>query len=490
MNENFENLNDIEEQASPAEDVGAANDTPPAGEELIAETSANEEPCENTADGQFIPEEPDKTGSYGGFSNKWAWDRYEEKNRKKGKGLKIFAGIMCALFLVTLTSFMTYYFVDKHFDAIKDLRYTGDLQANTTPDENKKDTPTLNENIKDEITKAPEREEEEVSAEYTGDVLTRQQIITLAGPSVVGIKTQVQGYSYFGGTSVYEGVGSGFVLTETGYIVTNYHVIEDAMAIKVILENANEYEAELIGSDELSDIAVLKIEPDEKLEPVVIGNSDSVVAGDSVIAIGCPAGIEFAGTATSGMVSRASREVAITDSYGRVQKTMYAIQIDAPINPGNSGGPLLNDRGEVIGINTLKLSTGYEGIGFAVPINGVMDIVDQLCENGVVVDRGESSYVKGKAALGITYNELTEQESRYYQVPRGVLVILATPGGAAQEYGIKGGDIIVAFNDTEITTADELIACLDKSAPGDEVTIKVWRDGEEKKIPVVLGESS
>jgi serine protease Do len=170
---------------------------------------------------------------------------------------------------------------------------------------------------------------------------------------------------------------------------------------------------------------------------------------------------------------------------------MNVIQIDAPINPGNSGGPLLNDRGEVIGINTLKLSsTGYEGIGFALPMNGVMDIVNQLVENGVVVDRGQSSYVKGKAALGITYDELTASEAKYYQVPQGVLVLLSTPGGAAQKYGIKSGDIIIAFNDTEIKTANDLIACLEDSDPGDEVSIKVWRDDGEKTISVVLGESS
>ncbi len=475
MNENLDNLN-----------IQDTQDTLSV-EETITETSAEPVPEPVL---EPVKQETTESGSYGGFSGKWAWERQEEKARRKGRGLKIFAGIMCALFLVTLTAFVTYYIVNEHFDEPVYTNRPGGYVPEDTPDEKDDESVSVNANIEGDINKAPEREEEKPVAEYTGEVLTRQGIISFASPSVVGIKTQVQGYSYFGGPSVYEGVGSGFILTESGYIVTNYHVIEDAMAIKVILENSNEYDATLVGTDELSDIAVLKIEPGEELSTVVIGNSDNVVAGDSVIAIGCPAGIEFAGTATSGMVSMARREVSITDSYGRVQKTMYAIQIDAPINPGNSGGPLLNDRGEVIGINTLKLSTGYEGIGFAVPINGVMDIVNQLCENGVVVERGASSYVKGKAALGITYNGLSAEEARYYQVPQGVLVLLATPGGAAQKYGVKGGDIITAFGDVKVVTASDLFTALEKSAPGDEVTLTLWRDGEEIKLPIVLGESS
>ncbi len=428
--------------------------------------------------------------TYGGFSQK----KNYEKACKKGNGVKILAIVMTALFLITATVFVTYYVTTKRLEHIS---RANDSAQNTENDvggdvtaENSSTDKDVFSSIEEEVKKAEAREDAVISAEYTGEVLTRQELIEFASPSVVGIKTQVQGYSYFGHTSVYEGVGSGFVLTESGYIVTNFHVVEDASAIKVILENGNEYEAKLIGTDELSDLAVLKIEPAETLRAVVIGDSDKVIAGDSVIAIGCPSGIELSGTATSGMVSKAKRALTMTDDYGRFVKTMYVIQIDAPINPGNSGGPLLNDRGEVIGINTLKLSSGYEGIGFSLPINGVMDIVNQLCEEGIVTNRGESSYVKGKAALGITYNALTERDAEYYQVPRGVIVVLATPGGAAQKYGIKGGDIIIAYNGKDITTADDLIASLNASAPGDEVTIRVWRDGEEMDIVVVMGESA
>ena len=475
MTDNFENINRENE-------IFENNNAYPTTEE-VAEEIAEQPVSENLREEEVS--EKNEENSFGGFSQKLAFERREEKAKKKGRGIKIFALVMSILFFMTLSAFLTYYFMNEQEDARNNEFFTS-----VDPFENEEDA-SVNANIENEIVKAPERESGKTTAEYTGDVLTRQELIEFANPSVVGIKTQVQGYSYFTGTMVYEGVGSGFILTESGYIVTNYHVIEDAMAIKVILENGNEYDATLVGSDELSDLAVLKIEPEEELHTVVVGNSDTVVAGDSVIAIGCPAGIEFSGTATSGMVSMARREISITDSYGRVQKTMYVIQIDAPINPGNSGGPLLNDRGEVIGINTLKLSsTGYEGIGFALPINGVMEIVNQLCEKGVVVNRGEQSYVKGKAALGITYNELTEEEAEYYQVPRGVLVILATPGGAAQKSGIKGGDIITKFNDTEIVSANDLISCLAKSNPKEEVSLTLWRDGAKVVLDVILGESN
>lgn len=484
------NFNEFDKNNSTA-DVTPVNDEPAIDEAVDEVVAEAEEKKDAPIDTEFVktPEEH----SYGGFSNKWTYEKAETKAKKKGKGLKIFAAIMSALFLVTFTAFVTYYIMNEHQKEASEDFYSEYVTGApiTFPEDEEKDV-SVNASIDGEFNKAKDRENNEIIAEYTGEVLTRQQLIEFANPSVVGIKTQVQGYSFFG-TSVYEGVGSGFILTETGYIVTNFHVVEGAMAIKVILENGNEYDATLVGSDELSDLAVLKIEPAEDLATVVIGDSDKVVAGDSVIAIGCPSGIELAGTSTSGMVSRAKRELAITDSYGRVQKTMYVIQIDAPINPGNSGGPLLNDRGEVIGINTLKLSSGYEGIGFALPINGVMDIVRQLCEDGTVSDRGESSYVKGKAALGITYNELTEEEAKYYKVPRGVLVILATPGGAAQTYGIKGGDIITKFecwDSWDIVDADDLISALNKCEPGQEVKVTVWRDGKEIKLDVVLGESS
>lgn len=507
MNENYNGSNDPK-----AEDNGVSE---PAPAENSAKTNESHEYTESTAytgnenrihteneRGDYVPPHRPETyvasesGSWGGFSQKWAYDKAEGKSVKKGNGIKYLAVTMTALFVITALVFLVYAlnnkyeFLDFSGKSSKVEKDDGYHAISSGDDGDSSGDRQTNADIDTDVYKAAERIPDGVSDEYTGEVLSRQSIIKFASKSVVGIKTQVQSYSYFG-SSVYEGVGSGFIITESGYIVTNYHVIEDASAIKVILSNGNEYDAELVGGDELSDVAVLRIDPKEQLNIAVIGDSDIVMAGDDVVAIGCPAGIEFAGTATSGMVSMANRELSVTDSYGRVEKTMYVIQIDAAINPGNSGGPLLNDRGEVIGINTLKLSSSsYEGIGFALPINGVMDIVYQICENGEVVSRPETSYVKGKAVLGISYDDISEQEAEYYQVPQGVLVMMATPGGAAQKYGIKSGDIITSFNSVEVTDSTALMNAIAKCNPGDTVKVCVWRSGETLEFDVTLGESS
>lgn len=419
--------------------------------------------------------------SYGGFSQKWNYERNQTKAKKNGKGLKIFAVVMSFLFVATLSSFITYYVMYKKADTDNALKKGSSVE--TSADDSSP--------ITEKISNSPITIIPEIKGDYTGEELSSQEIIKLATPSVVGIKTMVeQNYGWYYGTQTYEGVGSGFIITSDGYVVTNYHVIEDAVSIMVILSNGTEYEAEVIGFDELSDVAVLKVDATD-LPALVIGNSDVVIAGDTVIAIGCPSGIDLAGTATRGMVSKVDREISITDYYGKVQKMMKVIQIDAAINPGNSGGPLLNSRGEVIGINTLKLSsTTYEGLGFALPINGVMELVNQICENGAVVERPENSFVTGKAALGITYREITAAESRKYQLPQGVLVVLISQGGAAQNSGIKSGDVIVEFDGEEIETDDKLIELIDSKKPGDEVKVKVYRDGEYKSFDVKLTEAS
>lgn len=454
-------------------------------EDQTPETVA-EEPVNEVPEQTFVQEEKAEDASfstensYGGFSQKWNYERSEGK-KNKGRGLKVFAVAMSFLFVATLSAFLTYFYMDQKAED----------SAFFSKNKDKSSVTVSNEPISEKINNTAVTTIPEISAEYTGEELTSQEIIAMATPSVVGIKTMVeQDYGYFYGTQTYEGVGSGFIITDDGYVVTNYHVIEDAISVKVILSDGTEYDAETVGFDELSDVAVLKVDA-QGLPALVIGNSNAVVAGDTVIAIGCPSGIDLAGTATRGMVSMVNRQISITDYYGRVQKMMSVIQIDAAINPGNSGGPLLNSRGEVIGINTLKLSsTSYEGIGFALPINGVMELVDQICQNGAVVERPSDSFVTGKAALGITYREITAAESRKYQLPQGVLVVLLSQGGAAQKGGMKSGDVIVSFDGKEITTDDELIELIDAKKPGDVVEVKVYRDGEYKELDVTLSEAS
>ncbi len=460
------------------EETPESEETPVSEEVSVTEETPVHEEVASVED--TTTQSPSVENSYGGFSHKWNYERKEDKSKKKGRGLKVFAAVMSALFIATLSAFVTYFVMDKKADEASENAIADSVSAEA------ENTPIADKIISSNVTAIPE-----VSGKYTGEELSSQEIIALASPSVVGIRTMVeQNYGWYFGTQTYEGVGSGFIITSDGYIVTNYHVIEDAVSIMVILADGTEYDAEVIGYDQLSDVAVLKVDA-QNLPALVIGNSDAVVVGDTVIAIGCPSGIDLAGTATRGMVSMVNREISITDSYGRIQKMMSVIQIDAAINPGNSGGPLLNTRGEVIGINTLKLSsTSYEGIGFALPINGVMKLVDQICENGAVVERPTDSFVTGKAALGITYREITAAESRKYQLPQGVLVVLLSQGGAAQNSGMKSGDIIVAFDGEEITTDDRLIELIDSHKPGDVVNVKIHRDGEYMELDVTLTEAS
>ncbi len=479
--EQTENINPIVNEVE-SEEAEAVLETEKAEEPVEAQESVEEAKPETPQNDFVKSEETVNQGdesSYGGFSQKWNYEKVEAKAKRQNRFLKWTAIAMSFLFVATLSVFITYYTMSQKSD-----------KPNSSPIEY---STAVNSNlpIAEKVNNANYTPIPEVSDKYTGKELTSQEIIALATPSVVGIRTMVeQNYGYFFGTQTYEGVGSGFIITSDGYVVTNYHVIADAVSIKVILSDGTEYEAEIVGYDQLSDVAVLKVDA-QNLPALVIGNSDVVVEGDTVIAIGCPSGIDLAGTATRGMVSKVNRDISITDAYGRVQKKMSVIQIDAAINPGNSGGPLLNSRGEVIGINTLKLSsTSYEGIGFALPINGVMKLVDQICENGAVVDRPSDSFVTGKAMLGVSGDTITEAESKYYELPLGVCVYFLTPGAPAQQAGIKRSDIIVAFDGKDVTTYEELEELIASKRPGDKVVVKVYRDSEYKEFEVTLTEAS
>ena len=323
---------------------------------------------------------------------------------------------------------------------------------------------------------------------HEGQVLSIPEIAAKCSPSSVGIISEIETtYSYpfyFSPTTrVAEASGSGFIYSADGYIVTNHHVIENASKITVILYDNKKYEAELVGSDSLSDIAVLKITPDENttLIPMEIGNSDELVVGEGVVAIGCPAGVEFIGTVTDGIVSAINRNVELTDSYGNLQKTMTLIQTNATINHGNSGGPLINSRGQVIGINTLKLSSDYEGIGFSIPMNGAMPIISQLIEHGEVIERTEEDFAYGKGMIGINGSPISEDEAEYYGIPQGVLVVQITRGSSASNAGLRRGDIITHYNGTKVETVDDINNLKGSARAGTEVTLTVYRDGDSGK---------
>ena len=272
--------------------------------------------------------------------------------------------------------------------------------------------------------------------------------------------------------------GTGVVLTQDGYIVTNCHVVEDASYIQVLLSDGRTVDATLVGLDEVSDLAVLQISA-EGLFPAQLGDSASLRVGDTVVAIGDPLGIKLRGTMTDGIISAISRDI---DVDGR---TMNLIQTNAALNSGNSGGPLINCYGQVIGINTMKIGdsmsvAGVEGLGFAIPSATVSDIVNQLIAQG---------YVSGRPTLGISGESISNLYHFYYRLPRGLYITQVEDGSSAQQAGIEEGDILLSMEGKEITSGDDLKMQLYNYAPGDQVTVIIYRSGNQYAVTLTVEEA-
>ena len=250
------------------------------------------------------------------------------------------------------------------------------------------------------------------------------------------------------------------IMTEDGTIMTNAHVVSGAQSITVRVMDGTEYEATLLGMDEKTDLAVIKIDA-TGLTPAEFGDSSSIVQGEIAVAIGNPLGLAFEGSVTQGIISAVSREIEVDG------RTMTYIQTDAAINPGNSGGALVNGSGQVIGINSVKVSSSdVEGLGFAIPISVALPIAEQLTTYG---------YVTGRPSIGIGGEDVTDYMVYYYRIPRGVLVGLVTPDSGAEAGGVEVGDVIVGLNGVSVSSMDELTNEKDKFSPGDTVTLTVYR---------------
>lgn len=308
-------------------------------------------------------------------------------------------------------------------------------------------------------------------------------------PSIVGIKIEytVNTNSFWGmgsSTSTATASGSGIIISEDGYILTNNHVvssasesssyyeISEATKVSVTLFNdENEYEAKIVGKDELTDLAVIKIEK-TSLTKADFADSDDVKVGEFAMAVGNP--VNMASTVTTGIVSAVNRK--ITDADG---KSFTCIQTDAAINSGNSGGALVNGDGNVIGINTLKLSgTGIEGIGFAIPINATTDVTSQLIQYSKV----------RRPYIGISGIDLDEARAKKYNLVVGVYIQSVEDFSAAQKGGLKAGDVIIEADGKSIKTMDELNEIKNSHKIGDQIKLKINRDGNEKEITLTLGE--
>ena len=301
--------------------------------------------------------------------------------------------------------------------------------------------------------------------------LPLQEIYSRNIASVVSITST----GYHGGKST----GTGVILSADGYIVTNAHVVEDGYAISVQLSDDRVLSAAVIGSDEISDLAVLQVQAEE-LIPAQFGDSSQLRVGDTVVAIGDPLGVKFRGTYTDGIVSAINRDVEMD---GRV---MTLIQTNAALNSGNSGGPLLNCYGQVIGINTMKIgdymnSNGVEGLGFAIPTTTVQEIVNQLIAQG---------YVSGRPSLGITGESVPIAYQRFYGMPGGLYITGVEEDSAADEMGIEPGDILVSIDEVNITDGDVLSTALYAYKAGDKVELIVYRAGRYYSLELTLNEAT
>ncbi|MBQ6622212.1 MAG: trypsin-like peptidase domain-containing protein [Mogibacterium sp.] len=307
----------------------------------------------------------------------------------------------------------------------------------------------------------------------TGSNKTIEEIVKENEDSVVEINTLVTTMSMWGSTEG-EAAGSGVIVRENGYIVTNNHVIEGAHAITVTLHNGEEYSAQIVGTDQQNDLAVLKIDGDD-FDAVTFGNSDELSVGDLTVAIGNPLG-QLGGTATSGIISALDRKLELDG------RELNLLQTDSAINPGNSGGGLFNDNGELIGIVVAKSSgTGIEGLGFAIPINTAAPIIDDLIENGKISNR---------PAAGIKIYEVSEDRTEYYGKEKPGIYIGEVNGTNAKKAGLREDDRIVAFEGVEVESSSAVVAAIQEHKIGDEVTFTVERDGELLDITFALENSA
>ena len=391
-----------------------------------------------------------------------------EKHEKSGKGGRILGIIALCLVCALLGGLVGASFMGRSLDgriaALEDARTEQALERIT------------------EAAAAGSADNAQAATPVKNDsaALTASSIYEQACEQVVGVTTEVTYTNFFGMNSSSAVSGTGFIVSEDGYILTNYHVIELAAQndkdVNVILYDGTRYTASIVGYEKYNDVAVLKIDANG-LKPVSFGNSDSLSVGDLVYAVGNPLG-ELDFSMSTGHVSALDR--AITSDESGVAINMF--QIDAAVNSGNSGGPVYNAAGEVVGIVTAKYaSTGVEGLGFAIPINDAVKIASDLITKG---------YVTGKAYMGVQidqrYNSLYSQ---YYNMPLGAYVYSVEDGSCAEKAGLLAKDIITRLGDQDITGYTDLTSALHGFSAGDTTSMTVYRGGEEVTLTITFDEA-
>lgn len=433
------------------------NNTPAAPAEAVTPC------CDTHCDSDPVNNDPCNSDP---FNNDPCNSENHEKYKKKRSSLRTTLIVLACVFgvaLIILASALIY--------GISDISGDPDI-----------DRPTVNIQVSDKGPTTPN--DGDASAE----------ILEQANNSIVVI------YASGSSSSSY---GSGFIITSDGYIVTNQHVVDGASHVSVEMKNGKTYNATVIGESEDNDIAVLKISATD-LPAITLGKSSNCHVGERVYALGCPEGYDFPWTVTAGIISNTSRTVRITDSNGEYEKTMTLIQTDTAVNSGNSGGPLINVRGEVVGIVTLKISN-TAGLGFAIPIDGALEIVKALIEDGNA-DSVDSSVSVGRPMLGITCVGVTK-DTYYCRTSTGVTVITESEAEVTQSsfhadvsgiyvvdtdsrYNAVGklmsGDIIVSVDGSEVYTNDMLTFRLNSHKAGDVLELKIYRNGAYKTVSITL----
>ena len=452
----------------------------------------------NPAGGQTTPTGNGGSGNNGGYSyvNYYSDPNGGDPNKKPKKkhtGLKV-AAFVLAMVLVSGGSIGVY-------EGIRSSNADNSSSIVASNDSSAAESSTGDSSS----SKKSDSSQSWIQLASTNGSMSVADIVKKVTPSVVGVQSTfsssngsnnnpMNGYGgFFGygsqgnnGSQGMTGVGTGIIMSKDGYIVTNAHVIYDdeygyGEASSVQIQMSDEettYDARIVAYDKEADIAVLKIDADN-LTPAEFGDSSSCEVGEMVVAIGNPLGLQFQNTVTCGIISALDRKVTINDN------TMTLIQTDTAINNGNSGGPLINSSGQVIGINSAKMSSTYsgeatvEGIGFAIPMSEAKSIVDDLINYG---------YVTGRPQLGISCQDVTEAVSQAYNIPVGAYIFSVTAGGAADQAGLQPGDVITGMQDQTISTTEELNAVKNQYKAGDTITLTYVRAGETKKVDVTLAE--
>lgn len=373
-------------------------------------------------------------------------DNFQEKNKFKNKSRKNLKGVAVAL-IIALTggvfgSGITYFLIKDKLAVNQYKNYTPSI----------------------------------FTQETSSETLSTTQAFNKVAPAVVIVSTKGLLNTGFFPKEV-EGIGSGFIINEDGSILTNYHVIEGANEVKVTLSDGKEVNAKVVNYDAARDVAMIKVEEGTKVPAVAeLGDSDALLPGDQVIAIGTPLSKEFAQTLTQGVISAVNRSVGNESGT-----SVNLIQTDAAINPGNSGGPLVNSKGQVIGINSMKIGnqesgTSVEGMGFSIPINEVKGKIESLS--------------KPLVNLGIQIREIDKDLAKKYDLPEGIYVAGVEQFSSAEKAGIKVGDVITKFDGKSITTFNELKELKSKKEIGDKINIQVVRDGKNIDLEITLEEKS